>query len=74
MYEDLIIGNDGSVIVDINDYITTKDTFEIEAPNILCWGSPKRWIYYGYQTLDDLQYSVVTVNREAYSSEESMEQ
>ena len=74
MYEDLIIGNDGSVIVDINDYITTKDTFEIEAPNILVWGSPKRWIYYGYQTLDDLQYSVVTVNREAYSSEESMEQ
>ena len=72
-YENLIVGADGETIVDVNDYETVKDSFKVTADNIMSWGSPKSWGYNGYETLDDLEYAVVTTNREAYSSESNIE-
>ena len=57
----------------MNDYETVKDSFKVTADNIMSWGSPKSWGYNGYETLDDLEYAVVTTNREAYSSESNIE-
>ena len=73
LYENLVVGDDGKTIVDVNDYETVNDSFKVTSDNIMNWGSPKAWTYRGYETLDDLEYAVVTTNQEVYNCENNVE-
>lgn len=71
-FEDLMVGADGSTLVDLNDYKTPNDRITIETGISSSWFSTKKWYYYGYQTLADLYKNVVTANLNAYNHQDNV--
>lgn len=73
-YEDLIVGTDGKVSVDVTNYNTPGDRFTIDAGIGRNWWSNQEWPHNGYQTLEDLYKTVVTSNLDAYNHEDNIDE
>ena len=73
-FDDLVVGADGSVSVDVTDYDTPDNRFEIDSGISAGWWSTKSWYYYGYPTLDELYKDVVTAYLDSYDHEDAVEE
>ncbi len=71
-FDDLVVSADGSVKVDVTDYDTPNNRFEIDSGVDSGWWSTKSWYYYGYQTLDELYKDVVTAYLDTYDHEDNV--
>ncbi len=73
-FHDLMVGQDGSVTVDLNDYGTPSDRFTIDSGVVgnNWFGSNQTWYYYGYATLDELYKVAVTKNIDAFNHEDNV--
>ncbi|RKD30456.1 YARHG domain-containing protein [Lacrimispora algidixylanolytica] len=72
-YEDLTVGANGLVTVDVNENNTPNNRFTIDSGVGSGWWSTKSWYYYGYQTIDDLYKAVVTSNLDSYNHEDNVD-
>ena len=73
-YENLMLGSDGNVNVDVTAYTTPSDGFSIDSGVSDGWWGTQSWYYYGYPTLDDLYKSVVTVKMDSYYHEDNVDE
>jgi hypothetical protein len=73
-FENLMVGADGLVAVDVNDNSTPDKRFTIDSGVGSGWWSTKSWNYYGYQTLDELYKAVVTSNMDSYNHEDNVDE
>lgn len=72
-YEDLTVGANGLVTVDVNENNTPNNQFKIDSRVGSGWWSTKSWYYYGYQTIDELYKAVVTSNLDSYNHEDNVD-
>lgn len=70
-FDNLMLGADGKLQVDITDYSTPGNRFTIDSGVRDGWFT-KRWDFYGYATLDDLYNSAVVRNIDAYNHEDNV--
>lgn len=73
-FNDLMVGADGKVIVDVTYYNTPNDRFTIDSGVSSGWFGTKTWRYYGYQTLDDLYKAVVAYYMDSYNHEDNVDE
>ena len=72
-YEDLMVGTNGLVTVDVNESNTPNNRFTINSGVGSDWWSTKSWYYYGYQTIDELYKAVVTSKLDSYNHEDNVD-
>ena len=70
-YNDLMVGADGSVSVDVTDYATPGNRVSVDSGISDGWWGTKGWYYYGYETLDALYRDVVTANLDSFNHEDN---
>lgn len=68
-FHDLIVDGDGRVTVDLMNYTTAAEEYEVNLPGE---GSAS-WIYKGYKDLDTMYHQCVAVNASEYEHEEAVE-
>lgn len=73
-YDNLMLGSDGKVSVDVTYYTTPSDRFTIDSGVNSGWWSTMSWYYYGYNTLDELYNAVVTRNMDSYNHEDNVDE
>lgn len=73
-FENLMVGADGLVAVDVNANSTPDNRFTIDSGVGGGLWSTKLWHYYGYQTLDELYKAVVTSNMDFYNHEDNVDE
>lgn len=75
-FDNLMVGQDGSVSVNLSDYNTAWNTWNTvtmdSGVNEYSWGYSHRWNYTGYATLDDLYKDAVTQNIDAFNHEDNV--
>ena len=59
--------------MDLTDYSTPHNIFEIDSELSDRWWGTKTWEYYGYPTLDELYKNTVTASLENYNHEDNVE-
>ena len=67
LYKDIMFGEEGSLGIDIDDYITPRETFKISAGDDKNWVTAHNWYYKGYSSLDDLYNVLVKANGDDYN-------
>lgn len=72
-FRDVMVDADGELVVDVANYETVRESFEVDTEINSGWWSTKSWYYYGYQTLDELYKDVVTSNMDAYNHEDAVD-
>ncbi len=72
-FENLMVGSDGSVTVDLSSYRTVNAEVEVKSGvNEYIWGYNYGWRYDGYAALDDLYKDAVTKNIDAFNHEDNV--
>ena len=61
----------GNVIVDLTDYETPYDRFEVDS-NVSDGWYTKSWYFNGYETLDELYKDVVTSNLDSFNHDDNV--
>lgn len=72
-YKDITVDPEGNLKVDLTDYSTPYDSFEIDSELSDRWWGTKSWSYDGYPTLDELYKNTVTASLENYNHEDNVE-
>lgn len=73
-YQDLILGKDGKVSVDLASYYTPNVRYEVDSGVSDGWYSTHSWYYNGYESIDKLYKDVVTSNLSEYNHEDNVAQ
>lgn len=72
-YEDILADEAGNLDVDVTKYDTTNSYIIVDSGVHYGWWSTKTWRYYGFEDLEDLYKSVVTINLDSYNHQDNME-
>lgn len=73
-FKNLLVNDKGETSVNVTDYSTPGDRFEIDSEVSSGWWSSKQWYYYGYESLDNMYKAVITANADLYHHEESIDE
>lgn len=73
-YDDLMVGLDDKLIVEVTDYNKPNDRFMIDSGISSGWWSNMQWYYNGYQTLDELYQNIVTRNLDLYNHQDNVDE
>lgn len=73
-FRDLMIGEDGRLVVDVTDYATPYNRYTVDSGISTGWFSTYCWYYYGYGTLEELYKEAVTANIDAYNHQDNIDE